>query len=138
MPLRLPKTDDFTPDDTGNGPLSKLTDWVNCKCPKCGGNAKRETDTMPNWAGSSWYWLRFMDPHNDKEFASQKNLKYWGEADLYTGGVEHVTRHMLYASFWHNFLYDIGKVPKKLPFKRRMCNGLILDEKGRKMGKSSG
>lgn len=138
LPLLLPKTDDFTPDDTGNGPLSKLSDWVNCKCPKCGGKAKRETDTMPNWAGSSWYWLRFMDPHNDKEFVSQENLKYWGEADLYTGGVEHVTRHMLYASFWHNFLYDIGKLPKKLPFKRRMCNGLILDEKGRKMGKSSG
>jgi len=138
LPLRLPKTNDFTPDEKGNGPLSKIDEWVNCKCPKCGKPAKRETDTMPNWAGSSWYWLRFMDAHNNDAFASKENLNYWGEVDLYTGGVEHVTRHMLYASFWHNFLYDIGAVPNKLPFKRRMCNGLILDEKGRKMGKSSG
>jgi len=138
LPLILPMTDDFTPDTTGNSPLAKLADWIDCKCPKCGGICKRETDTMPNWAGSSWYWLRFMDPHNENEFVSKENLDYWGEVDLYTGGVEHVTRHMLYASFWHNFLYDIGAVPKKIPFTRRMCNGLILDGEGKKMSKSSG
>ncbi len=138
LPLKLPATSDFKPDASGNGPLSKVKEFVECKCPSCGGKAKRETDTMPNWAGSSWYWLRFLDPHNDKEFVSQEKLKYWGAVDLYTGGVEHVTRHMLYASFWHNFLYDMKKVPHKLPFKRRMCNGLILDDKGKKMGKSSG
>jgi len=138
LPLVLPKTEDFIPNETGASPLSKLTDWVNCKCPKCGGHAVRETDTMPNWAGSSWYWLRYLDPQNDKEFVSQDKLNYWGQVDLYTGGVEHVTRHMLYASFWNNFLYDIGKVPNKTAFKRRMCNGLVLDSEGKKMSKSSG
>lgn len=138
LPLILPMTEDFTPDARGNSPLSKIVDWVNVKCPKCGKPAKRETDTMPNWAGSSWYWLRFMDPHNEKEFVSKELLDYWGAVDLYTGGVEHVTRHMLYASFWHNFLYDIDKVPFKVPFIRRMCNGLVLDSEGKKMSKSSG
>ena len=138
LPLTLPKLDDFKPSADGQSPLAKATEWVNTTCPKCGGPAKRETDTMPNWAGSSWYWLRFMDSHNNTAFASMENLKYWSEVDLYTGGVEHVTRHMLYASFWHNFLFDIGAVPNKLPFLRRMCNGLILAEGGKKMGKSSG
>ena len=137
LPLVLPPTKDFAPDPSGNSPLSKLDDWVKCTCPKCGRPAKRETDTMPNWAGSSWYWLRFMDPNNNEAFVGQDNLQYWGHVDLYTGGVEHVTRHMLYASFWHNFLYDVGKVPNRLPFKRRMCNGLILDSDGKKMSKSS-
>lgn len=138
LPLVLPEVSDMTPDEKGNGPLIKSKEFYECTCPKCGGKAHRETDTMPNWAGSSWYWLRFMDPHNDKEFVSKDKLNYWGEVDLYTGGTEHVTRHMLYASFWHNFLYDIKAVPKVLPFKRRMCNGLILDQYGKKMGKSAG
>jgi len=138
LPLVLPETSDFTPDENGNGALSKVKDFMNTKCPKCGKDAIREADTMPNWAGSSWYWLRFLDPHNDKEFVSQDILKYWGAVDLYTGGTEHVTRHMLYANFWHLFLYDIGEIPFKDPFTRRMCNGLILDETGKKMGKSSG
>jgi leucyl-tRNA synthetase len=137
LPLLLPETTDFNPDESGSSPLAKLSDWVNCNCPKCGIPAKRETDTMPNWAGSSWYWLRFMDPHNTDYFAGEEQLKYWGAVDLYTGGTEHVTRHMLYASFWHNFLYDIGVVPNKLPFVRRMCNGLILDTERKKMGKRS-
>jgi len=138
LPLALPKLKDFSPDSSGNGPLAKSNKFVNCVCPKCGKKAKRETDTMPNWAGSSWYWLRFLDPHNKNEFVSKEALKYWGAVDLYTGGTEHVTRHMLYASFWHNFLFDTKKVPHKLPFTRRMCNGLILDDKGKKMGKTSG
>ncbi|MCL2797827.1 MAG: leucine--tRNA ligase [Firmicutes bacterium] len=138
LPLRLPKLSDYSPDESGNGPLSKAVEWVQTTCPKCGKPARRETDTMPNWAGSSWYWLRFLDPHNEKEFVSPEKLMYWGAVDLYTGGTEHVTRHMLYASFWHNFLCDIGAVPHRLPFTRRMCNGLILDDKGKKMGKSSG
>jgi leucyl-tRNA synthetase len=138
LPLALPETDDFSPDSQGNGPLSKLRDWIDCVCPVCGGRAERESDTMPNWAGSSWYWLRFMDPLNSEAFVSQEKLEYWESVDLYTGGTEHVTRHMLYAFFWHNFLFDIGAAPHKRPFVRRMCNGLILDESGRKMSKSSG
>ncbi|MDR1571992.1 MAG: leucine--tRNA ligase [Clostridiales Family XIII bacterium] len=137
LPLVLPKTGDFSPDPQGNGPLSKLTDWIRCACPVCGGPAKRESDTMPNWAGSSWYWLRFLDPENSESFVSREKLEYWGAVDLYTGGTEHVTRHMLYAFFWHSFLFDMGAAPHKLPFSRRMCNGLILDEAGRKMSKSS-
>ncbi len=138
LPLKLPEIEDYKPDDNGNSPLAKATDWVNCKCPKCGANAKRETDTMPNWAGSSWYWLRFIDPHNNNELASQEKLKYWGAVDLYTGGDEHVTRHMLYASFWHHFLYDIKAVPFEYPFKKRLCNGLVLGADGNKMSKSLG
>ena len=138
LPLELPKISDYSPDESGNGPLVKAVEWVETTCPHCGKPARRETDTMPNWAGSSWYWLRFLDPHNNKAFANRDKLAYWGAVDLYTGGTEHVTRHMLYASFWHNFLYDIGEVSHKLPFNRRMCNGLILDDQGKKMGKSSG
>ncbi len=137
LPLLLPKTKDYLPNETGSSPLSKIDDWVNCKCPKCGGPAKRETDTMPNWAGSSWYWLRYCDPHNDKALADYEKLKYWGSVDVYTGGTEHITRHVLYAFFWQNFLYEIGAVPTRDPFIRKMGSGLILDDTGRKMSKSS-
>lgn len=137
LPVTLPKTDDYMPNENGDSPLSKIEDFVNCKCPKCGGYAKRETDTMPNWAGSSWYWLRYCDPHNDKAFADIEKLKYWGSVDCYTGGTEHITRHVLYAFFWQNFLYEIGVVPTRNPFKRKMGSGLILDDTGKKMSKSS-
>ena len=137
LPLILPRTNDYMPNESGNSPLSKIEDWVNCKCPKCGGNAKRETDTMPNWAGSSWYWLRYCDPHNDNELANFEKLKYWGSVDCYTGGTEHITRHVLYAFFWQNFLYEIGVVPTRDPFIRKMGSGLILDDTGKKMSKSS-
>ena len=137
LPVTLPKTDDYMPNENGDSPLSKIEDFVNCKCPKCGGYAKRETDTMPNWAGSSWYWLRYCDPHNDKAFADIEKLKYWGSVDCYTGGTEHITRHVLYAFFWQNFLYEIGVVPTRDPFKRKMGSGLILDDTGKKMSKSS-
>ena len=138
LPLLLPEVDDFNPDDSGNSPLAKLSDWVSTSCPECGGPAERETDTMPNWAGSSWYWLRFIDPHNDSALASLEKQKYWGPVDLYTGGLEHVTRHMLYASFWNHFLYDIGVCAHPEPFSKRLCNGLILSSDGSKMGKSAG
>ena len=137
LPLTLPKVDDYTPNEKGDSPLSKVNEWVNCKCPKCGGPAKRETDTMPNWAGSSWYWLRYCDPHNDKALADFEKLKYWGSVDCYTGGTEHITRHVLYAFFWQNFLYEIGAVPTRDPFVRKMGSGLILDSEGKKMSKSS-
>lgn len=137
LPVTLPKTDDYMPNENGDSPLSKIEDFVNCKCPKCGGYAKRETDTMPNWAGSSWYWLRYCDPHNDRAFADIEKLKYWGSVDCYTGGTEHITRHVLYAFFWQNFLYEIGVVPTRNPFKRKMGSGLILDDTGKKMSKSS-
>lgn len=137
LPLVLPKTNDYMPNESGNSPLSKIDEWVNCKCPKCGGNAKRETDTMPNWAGSSWYWLRYCDSHNEKALADFEKLKYWGSVDCYTGGTEHITRHVLYAFFWQNFLYEIGAVPTREPFKRKMGSGLILDDTGKKMSKSS-
>ena len=137
LPLTLPKTNDYMPNKSGNSPLSKIEEWVNCKCPKCGGDAKRETDTMPNWAGSSWYWLRYCDPHNENELADFEKLKYWGSVDCYTGGTEHITRHVLYAFFWQNFLYEIGAVPTRDPFIRKMGSGLILDDKGKKMSKSS-
>lgn len=137
LPVTLPQTDDYMPNKNGDSPLSKIEDFVNCKCPKCGKNAKRETDTMPNWAGSSWYWLRYCDPHNDKAFADIEKLKYWGSVDCYTGGTEHITRHVLYAFFWQNFLYEIGVVPTRDPFKRKMGSGLILDDTGKKMSKSS-
>lgn len=137
LPLVLPETDDYLPNEKGDSPLSKINSFVNCKCPKCGGAAKRETDTMPNWAGSSWYWLRYCDPHNDKKLADFDKLKYWGSVDCYTGGTEHITRHVLYAFFWQNFLYDIGVVPTRDPFIRKMGSGLILDDEGKKMSKSS-
>ena len=137
LPLVLPETDDYKPNDKGDSPLSKITDWVNCTCPKCGGKAVRETDTMPNWAGSSWYWLRYADPHNENALADYEKLKYWGSVDCYTGGTEHITRHVLYSFFWQNFLYEIGVVPTRDPFIRKMGSGLILDDTGRKMSKSS-
>ena len=137
LPVRLPQTDDYMPREDGASPLSKIEDWVNCKCPKCGGPAKRETDTMPNWAGSSWYWLRYCDPKNNEKLADFDKLKYWGSVDCYTGGTEHITRHVLYAFFWQNFLYEIGAVPSRDPFIRKMGSGLILDDTGKKMSKSS-
>ena len=137
LPLTLPRTNDYMPNDNGSSPLSKIDEWVNCKCPKCGGPAKRETDTMPNWAGSSWYWLRYIDPNNDEALADYEKLKYWGSVDCYTGGTEHITRHVLYAFFWQNFLYEIGAVPTRDPFIRKMGSGLILDDTGKKMSKSS-
>lgn len=137
LPLTLPKTNDYLPNANGDSPLSKIESFVNCTCPKCGAKAKRETDTMPNWAGSSWYWLRYCDPHNDKALADYDKLKYWGSVDVYTGGTEHITRHVLYAFFWQNFLYEIGAVPTRDPFVRKMGSGLILDDEGKKMSKSS-
>lgn len=137
LPLRLPETNDYMPNAKGDSPLSKIDSFVNCTCPKCGGHAKRETDTMPNWAGSSWYWLRYCDPHNDKTLADYEKLKYWGSVDVYTGGTEHITRHVLYAFFWQNFLYEIGAVPTRDPFIRKMGSGLVLDDEGKKMSKSS-
>ena len=137
LPLTLPRTNDYMPNDNGSSPLSKIDSWINCTCPKCGGPAKRESDTMPNWAGSSWYWLRYCDPHNDKALADFDKLKYWGSVDCYTGGTEHITRHVLYAFFWQNFLYEIGAVPTRDPFIRKMGSGLVLDDTGKKMSKSS-
>ena len=137
LPLTLPKTDDYLPNEKGDSPLSKIESFVNCKCPKCGRDAKRETDTMPNWAGSSWYWLRYCDPHNTQKLADFEKLKYWGSVDCYTGGTEHITRHVLYAFFWQNFLYEIGVVPTRDPFIKKMGSGLILDDEGKKMSKSS-
>lgn len=137
LPVLLPETKDFMPNASGDSPLSKVTSWVNTTCPKCGGHAKRETDIMPNWAGSSWYWLRYCDPHNNEKLADFDKLKYWGSVDVYTGGTEHITRHVLYAFFWQNFLYEIGAVPTRDPFIRKMGSGLILDDEGKKMSKSS-
>lgn len=137
LPLMLPVTKDFSPNENGDSPLSKIDDWVKCTCPRCGKAARRETDTMPNWAGSSWYWLRYADPHNKNELADFKKLEYWGSVDCYTGGTEHITRHVLYAFFWQNFLYDIGVVPTRNPFLSKMGSGLILDDEGKKMSKSS-
>lgn len=138
LPLLLPKTDQIMPTDTGESPLANIEEFVNCTCPKCGGNAKRETDTMPQWAGSSWYYLRFIDPHNHNELASMDKLKYWGQVDWYNGGMEHVTRHLIYSRFWHRFLYDCGIVPYKEPYKKRTAQGLILGPDGEKMSKSRG
>ena len=138
LPLVLPDVAEYEPTDDGESPLAAITDWVNTTCPHCGKPAKRETDTMPNWAGSSWYWLRYMDAHNDKEFASQDALKYWGKLDFYNGGMEHATRHLLYARFWNQFLYNIGLVPNKEPFETRVSHGMILGEGGVKMSKSLG
>ena len=138
LPLVLPNVESYEPTDTGESPLSKMTDWVNCKCPKCGGDAQRETDTMPQWAGSSWYFLRYMDPHNDKALASKEALEYWSPVDWYNGGMEHTTLHLLYSRFWHKFLYDIGVVPTKEPYQKRTSHGMILGEGGEKMSKSRG
>lgn len=138
LPLRLPEVKDFAPGVGGESPLASIDSFVNCKCPKCGGDAKRETDTMPQWAGSSWYFLRYCDPHNDKEFASKEALKYWLPVDWYNGGMEHVTRHMIYSRFWHRFLYDIGEVPTAEPYAKRTAQGLILGPDGEKMSKSKG
>lgn len=138
LPLKLPDMQDFKPGTDGESPLAKIDDFVNCKCPKCGHDAKRETDTMPQWAGSSWYFLRYCDPHNDKEFASEEALKYWMPVDWYNGGMEHVTRHMIYSRFWHKFLYDMGLVPTSEPYKKRTAQGLILGSDGEKMSKSRG
>lgn len=138
LPVTLPDVTNYEPTDTGESPLAKIEEWVNTTCPKCKNPAKRETDTMPNWAGSSWYWLRYMDPHNDKKFASKEALEYWGKVDWYNGGMEHATRHLLYARFWHRFLYDIGLVPTKEPFLKRTAHGMILGENGEKMSKSRG
>ena len=138
LPLKLPPVDNFQPGSDGESPLAKIDSFVNCKCPKCGGDAKRETDTMPQWAGSSWYFLRYCDPKNDKEFASQEALKYWLPVDWYNGGMEHVTRHLIYSRFWHKFLYDIGEVPVSEPYAKRTAQGLILGPDGVKMSKSRG
>ena len=138
LPLLLPDVAEYEPTDNGESPLAKITDWVNTTCPKCGGNARRETDTMPNWAGSSWYFLRFMDPHNDKEFASMDAMKYWRRVDWYNGGMEHTARHLLYARFWVQFLYNIGLVPNKEMIWTRVSHGMVLGADNQKMSKSKG
>ena len=138
LPLKLPKVENFEPGQDGERPLAKIDDFVNCTCPKCGGKAKRETDTMPQWAGSSWYFLRYIDPHNDNELANMEKLKYWMPVDWYNGGMEHVTRHLIYSRFWHKFLYDIGVVPCEEPYAKRTAQGLILGPDGVKMSKSRG
>ena len=138
LPLKLPKVENFEPGTDGESPLAKIPEFVNCTCPKCGGPARRETDTMPQWAGSSWYFLRYIDPHNDKALADMDKLKYWGQVDWYNGGMEHVTRHMIYSRFWHRFLYEIGVVPTKEPYAKRTAQGLILGPDGDKMSKSKG
>ncbi len=138
LPLLLPEVESYEVTDTGESPLAKMTDWVNTTCPCCGGPAQRETDTMPQWAGSSWYFLRYMDPHNDKALASKEALDYWSPVDWYNGGMEHTTLHLLYSRFWHKFLYDIGVVPTKEPYGKRTSHGMILGEGGEKMSKSRG
>jgi len=138
LPLRLPDMDEFAPGQGGESPLARIDSYVNCKCPKCGADAKRETDTMPQWAGSSWYFLRYCDPHNSDFFASEEKLKYWMPIDWYNGGMEHVTRHMIYSRFWHKFLYDLGLVPVAEPYAKRTAQGLILGPDGEKMSKSKG
>ncbi len=138
LPLILPEVEEFTPGENGESPLAKQTDWINTTCPHCGKPAKRETDTMPQWAGSSWYFLRYMDPHNDKELASKEALEYWSPVDWYNGGMEHTTLHLLYSRFWHKFLYDIGVVPTKEPYQKRTSHGMILGTNGEKMSKSKG
>ena len=138
LPLLLPEVDSYEPTDNGESPLAPMTDWVNTTCPHCGGPAQRETDTMPQWAGSSWYFLRYMDPHNDKALASPEALQYWGQVDWYNGGMEHTTLHLLYSRFWHKFLYDLGVVPFAEPYHKRTSHGMILGEGGEKMSKSRG
>lgn len=138
LPLKLPEVESYEPAEDGGSPLTKLTDWIETTCPKCGGKAERETDTMPQWAGSSWYFLRYCDPHNDKELASKEALEYWLPVDWYNGGMEHTTLHLLYSRFWHKFLYDIGVVPTCEPYAKRTSHGMILGEDGQKMSKSRG
>ena len=138
LPLVLPDIEDYEPGENGESPLAKQTEWIKTKCPCCGKDARRETDTMPQWAGSSWYFLRYMDPHNDKELASKEALKYWSPVDWYNGGMEHTTLHLLYSRFWHKFLYDIGVVPTKEPYQKRTSHGMILGGNGEKMSKSKG
>ncbi len=138
LPLLLPDVENYEPTDNGESPIAKMRDWVETSCPKCGGKAERETDTMPQWAGSSWYFLRYMDPHNDKALASKEALEYWSPVDWYNGGMEHTTLHLLYSRFWHKFLYDIGVVPTKEPYAKRTSHGMILGEGGEKMSKSRG
>lgn len=138
LPLKLPDIKEFTPGENGESPLAKQTDWIETTCPHCGKPAKRETDTMPQWAGSSWYFLRYMDPHNDKQLASKEALEYWSSIDWYNGGMEHTTLHLLYSRFWHKFLYDIGIVPTKEPYQKRTSHGMILGSNGEKMSKSKG
>ncbi|MEG0379895.1 MAG: class I tRNA ligase family protein, partial [Eubacterium sp.] len=138
LPLELPMVDSYEPTDTGESPLANIPEWYETTCPCCGGPAKRETDTMPQWAGSSWYFLRYFDNKNDAALADPDKLKYWMPVDWYNGGMEHVTRHLLYSRFWHLFLYDIGVVPTKEPYKKRTAQGLILGSDGEKMSKSKG
>ena len=138
LPLRLPMVESYEPTDNGESPLAKMTDWLETTCPCCGGKAMRETDTMPQWAGSSWYFLRYMDPHNDKELVSKEAAEYWSPVDWYNGGMEHTTLHLLYSRFWHKFLYDIGVVPTKEPYQKRTSHGMILGQNGEKMSKSRG
>ena len=138
LPLKLPEIDDYEPGENGESPLAKQTEWIKTKCPKCGKDAQRETDTMPQWAGSSWYFLRYMDPHNDEALASKEALEYWSPVDWYNGGMEHTTLHLLYSRFWHKFLYDIGVVPTKEPYQKRTSHGMILGTNGEKMSKSKG
>jgi leucyl-tRNA synthetase len=138
LPLELPKVASYEPTDTGESPLANITQWVNTECPKCGGPAKRETDTMPNWAGSSWYFLRYTDPKNSDKIGDVKKMEYWLPVDHYEGGAEHVTLHLLYSRFWHKFLYDIGVVPTKEPYQKRTIHGNVLGEDGQKMSKSLG
>ena len=138
LPLQLPDTKNFEPGESGESPLIKIRDWVETTCPKCGGKAERETDTMPQWAGSSWYFLRYIDPNNSDFLAGMEELKYWLPIDWYNGGMEHTTLHLLYSRFWHKFLYDIGVVPTKEPYQKRTSHGMILGENGEKMSKSRG
>ncbi len=138
LPLELPKVKNYAPTGTGESPLAAISKWVNTKCPNCKGKARRETDTMPQWAGSSWYYLRYMDPKNSKDFAGDKNIKYWNQVDWYNGGMEHTTLHVLYSRFWHKFLFDLGLVPTSEPYKKRTSHGMILAEGGEKMSKSKG
>ena len=137
LPLVLPQVESYEPTDDGESPISKMIDWVNTKCPKCGGPAKRETDTMPQWAGSSWYFLRYMDPHNDKALVSHEAENYWGPVDWYNGGMEHTTLHLLYSRFWHKFLYDIGVVHTKEPYAKRTSHGMILGQNPHYVGNVS-
>jgi leucyl-tRNA synthetase len=138
LPVTLPMVEKFIPTETGESPLANIDSYVNCKCPKCGADAKRETDTMPQWAGSSWYFLRYMDPHNPNEIADKEKMEYWGQVDWYNGGMEHVTRHLIYSRFWNQFLYDIGEVVHQEPYKKRTAQGIILGSDNEKMSKSRG